>query len=86
MKSLPDPSFRYATARHSDVRRIFARVERQRREERRTGQYSGALRGEVAVLFRERALAMIRSRSGRAEAEPTAQQADREAVADLLHE
>jgi len=57
LKTQPDPSFRYDTARHTDVATTFARVEWQRREERRTGQYSGVLRASVAMSFREQKLA-----------------------------
>jgi len=56
LKSSPDPSLPYETARHSDVQQTFARVEWQRLEESRTGQCLGALGGRIAVLFREQAL------------------------------
>jgi hypothetical protein len=56
LKSSPDPSFPYETARHTDVQRAFARVEWQRLEERRTGRCLGVLGGRVAILFREQAL------------------------------
>jgi hypothetical protein len=56
LKSSPDPSFPYETARHTDVQQTFARVEWQRFEERRTGQCLGVLGGRAAILFREQAL------------------------------
>ena len=58
LKTSPDPSLPYETARHSDVQRTFARVQSQRLEESRTGQCLAVLGGSVAVLFREQALTM----------------------------
>ena len=57
LKSSPNPSLPYETARHSDVQQTFARVEWQRLEEKRSGQCVSVLRGSAALLFREQALA-----------------------------
>ena len=53
MKNTLDPSFRYVTARHTNTRALFDRIQGQRQSDRSTATESGPLTASIAIAFRE---------------------------------
>jgi len=67
MKNTLDPSFRYVTARHTNTRALFDRIQRQRQSDRSATTGSGPLTASIAIAFREQKTRTGKKRSSGAE-------------------